>query len=153
MTTRPTTVDPATERAIAIDLFNHTWSLLDLPERTPAQDDEMVSAAHASRHHWGRVGDASHWAVGEWQIARVYAVLGRAEPALYHARRCLELCEANGIGDFQLASAYEGLARAHLAAGAHEAASDWKAKALAALDGIAEADDREIVEGDLATLP
>lgn len=152
MTSPPTKLDPATERAIAADLFNHTWSLLDLAARTTAQDDEMIHAAHASRHHWGRVGDASHWAVGEWQVARVYSVLGRAEPALHHARRCLEICEANRIGDFHLASAYEGLARAHLVAGHPDEAQVWKAKATAALEGIAEDDDREVIEGDLATL-
>jgi len=31
---------------------------------------------------------------GPWQIARVYATLGRGEPELTHARRCLELAEA-----------------------------------------------------------
>ena len=152
-TTLPTELDPATERALAADLFNHTWTLLERADRTAAQDDEMVHAAHASRHHWGRVGDAGQWAVGEWQVARVYSVLGRAEPALHHARRSLELCQANGLGGFHLAAAYEGLARAHLAAGEAAAMRDWKAKATAALAGIADADDREIVANDIATLP
>src|SRR4029079_5370428 len=98
-TALPTELDPVTERAIAVDLFNHTWTLLQRPDRTAEEDEAMVHAAHASRHHWGRVGDAGSWAVGEWQIARVYAVLGRAEASLHHARRSLELCEANGLGD------------------------------------------------------
>jgi DNA-binding transcriptional MerR regulator len=152
-TALPAELDPATERAIAADLFNHTWTLLEQPDRTPQQEDEMVHAAHASRHHWGRVGDAGNWTVGEWQIARVYSVLGRAEPALHHARRALDLCEAHDLGDFHLASACEGLARAHLVAGDLAQVARWKAKATAALAGIADADDREIVENDLATLP
>jgi hypothetical protein len=33
MTTElPTELDPATERTLAADLFNHTWSLLEMPE-------------------------------------------------------------------------------------------------------------------------
>ncbi len=44
-------------------------------------------------------------------------MLNRAGPALHHARRCLEICVANGIGDFDLAFAYEALARAHAVAG------------------------------------
>jgi hypothetical protein len=54
---------------------------------------------------------------GEWQISRVYSVLKRGEPALYHAQRCLEICKENAIGDFDLAFAYEALARAYAAAG------------------------------------
>jgi len=38
-------------------------------------------------------------------------------------------------------------------AGDPGAAADWKAKAIAALDGIADKDDRDVVENDLATLP
>jgi hypothetical protein len=45
------------------------------------------------------------------------------------------------------------MARAYLVAGDLEGVSAWKAKAITALDGIADPDDREIVEGDIATLP
>jgi hypothetical protein len=85
-------LDAAAERQLAVDLFNHVWTLMDLPSRTPAQDAEMIHAAHASRHHWGVIGEPVNWARGEWQVSRVYCVLGRGEPALYHAGRCLELC-------------------------------------------------------------
>src|SRR5437773_7978501 len=54
----------------------------------------------------------SQLAIGEWQISRVYAALGRPEPSLYHAERCLEICEAHKVGDFPFAYAYEALARA-----------------------------------------
>ncbi len=59
---------------------------------------------------------------------------------------------ANGIGDWDIASAYEARARASLTAGDLTVAADWKAKATDALDGIADPDDREVVEMDLATL-
>jgi len=45
------------------------------------------------------------------------------------------------------------MARACAVAGDADAAAGWKAKATAALDGIADQDDRDIIEGDLATLP
>ena len=47
---------PEEERQLAVDLFNHAWTLIELPERTPEQDDELIHAAHASRHHWAAVG-------------------------------------------------------------------------------------------------
>jgi DNA-binding transcriptional MerR regulator len=151
----PTEIDPTTRRKLAADLFNHTWTLLELPERTPEQVDEMIHSAHASRYHWGEVADAEpvNLARGEWQCSRVYAVLGRAEPALWHARRCVAINEAAGSGDWDIASAYEAMARAYLAAGDAAQVAAWKDKASAALDGIADRDDRELIEGDLATLP
>ena len=152
-TALPPELDPATRRKLAAELFNHTWTLLEKPDRSPEEDDEMIHSAHASRFHWGEVGEPVHRARGEWQCARVYSVLGRAEPALWHARRCLAINEAIGSGDWDIASAYEAMARAYLTAGDLDDVAAWKAKATAALDGIADADDREIVEGDLASLP
>ena len=151
----PTEIDPTTRRKLAAELFNHTWTLLEKPDRTLEQDDEMIHSAHASRYHWGEIEgrEPVHLARGEWQCSRVYAVLGRAEPALWHARRCLAINEANDTADWDLASAYEAMARAYLTAGDTAQVAMWKARATAALDGIADADDREVVEGDLATLP
>ncbi len=145
-------IDRTTRRTLAVDLFNHVWTLLEEPDRTPAQDDEMLHAAHASRYHWGEIGDPVNLARGEWQCSRVYSVLGRAEPAIWHARRCLEINEANGIGDWDIASAYEAMARASLTAGDLAAVAVWKTMAMTALDGIADTDDRDVIERDLATL-
>jgi hypothetical protein len=110
-------IDPDARRTLAADLFNHVWTLLETPDRTPSQDHEMLHASHASRYHWGEVETGARLARGEWQCSRVYAVLGRAEPALHHARRCLEICREEGIGDFDLAFAHEALARANRVAG------------------------------------
>ena len=64
---------------------------------------------------------------GDWQCSRVYAVLGRGEPALWHARRCLELTEAaDDAEDWDLPFAYEALARAHAAAGHGEEAARFR---------------------------
>ena len=146
------TIDPDAERQLAIELFNLTWELLESPSRTPEDDDRMVHAAHGSRHHWGQVGGPENLVRGEWQCSRVYSVLGRAEPALHHAERSLELCRQNEIGDFDLAYAYEALARAHRVAGDVEASGRFAQLAREAGERIAEADDREQFQRDLATL-
>jgi len=146
-------LDATDQRRIGKDLYNRVWTLLETANRTAAQTDEMIHAAHASRYHWTVGGQAVNQARGEWQCSRVYAVLGRGEPALWHARRCLELCQEFGLRDWDLAAAYEALARAHLVAGDSAAAADWKARGMRALDDIVDPDDREPVEADLATLP
>lgn len=148
----PATTDAATHRQLAVDLFNHVWTLLEAPDRTPMQDDEMIHAAHASRYHWGMVGEPVNLARGEWQCSRVYAVLGRAEPALWHARRCLALCEEHGIGDFDIAFAWEAIARASRVAGDGTGAAEALACARELAPAIGDAEDRELLESDLATI-
>jgi DNA-binding transcriptional MerR regulator len=150
----PPDLDDATRRALAVGLFNHVWTLLETNPRTPAQDDEMVHAAHASRYHWGEVGGPVNLARGEWQCSRVYAVLGRAEAALHHARRCVEIAEtAEDRDDWDLPAAYEAMARALSVTGDAAGAAVWKTRATEALTDVADPEDRSVIEADLAMLP
>lgn len=143
------------ERGLAVALFNATWTLLEKQDRTRAEDDEMLHMAHASRHHWGRVASATpaHFGRGEWQCSRVYAVLGRSEPCLHHAQRYLDICQENAIADWDLAFAYEALARGHAVAGDAEQARAYTERALAAAADIREDHDRELVLSDLSSIP
>jgi len=149
------TVDSSAHRRLAVDLFNRSWRrLLALEVRAPEQDDELIHVAHASRHHWGEIGPAAAVARGEGQCSRVYAALGRAEPALHHAERCLELVRAGGEGfeDWDLASAFEVAARARLVAGDASQAAHYATLARAELDSVADPDDREVIEAQLDEL-
>ena len=147
--------DTLNHRAIGVDLFNRTWDLMGKQGRTVEEDDAMLHMAHASAHHWRAEGTGAtphNLARSEWQVSRVYTVLGRGEPAEYHARRCLEICQANGIGDWDLAYAYEALARAASVAGDQAAASSWAEQARRAAADVAEDEDRDAVLTDLATI-
>jgi hypothetical protein len=149
-------LSPETRRALAAALFNRVWDLLSLPERSLEQIDEVIHMAHASRFHWGELAADQPWrlARGEWLCSRVYAVLERPEPSLWHARRCLAILEANGAGeDWDLAAAYEAMARASWVAGDVEAAAGWKARGIDAIATIADVEDRQPIEDDLATIP
>lgn len=139
-------------RQLGVDLFNHVWGLIELPSRTPDQDDELIHSAHASAHHWSLAPECKpeNRARSEWQVARAYAVLGRAEPTLWHARRCLALCEEHGLTDWDLAFAYESLARAHAVAGDRPEADRYITRAREV--AIAESDDRAQLERDLETV-
>jgi len=140
-------------RKFAVQAFNLVWELMEKQTRTPEEDDLMLHAAHASRYHWGEVGSAVNLARGEWQISRVNARMNRLESALYHAQRCLEICEANDIGDFDLAYAYEALARALALAGRRAESDRYVALGRAAGEKIAEQDDKDLFFGDLKTVP
>lgn len=144
-----------THRALAVGLYNRAWELLAIEARTADQDDELVSAAHASAWHWSRAGTAANAARAHWLCSRVYAMLGRGEPAVHHARRANEIVAAGGDGfeDWDAAAAAEAMARALAVMGDPAGSSVWKSRAAAALGAIADAEDRAVIEGDLATLP
>jgi hypothetical protein len=155
MPSRPTviTLEPELRRKLATELFNYVWTLLEKEERTERETELMVAAAYASRFFWEEPGDALHHVRGEWQISRACAVAEMPEAALTHAHRCLELCEKRGIADFDLAYAYEALARAHSVAGDAEGAKRYADQARAAAEQVSDPEHRELVDSDLATLP
>jgi hypothetical protein len=147
-----TEIDLAVHRKLAVELFNFVWTFLDRKERTPEEADQMIHAAHASRYHWGIAGTAREWSVGEWQISRVYAVLGRAEPAIHHARRALVVAQENSIGSFFVAYGYEALARAFAAAGDDGNCRRFMDSAREAGAAITDSDERKMLHDDLATI-
>jgi hypothetical protein len=143
-------------RQLGVDLYNSSWALMEMPDRTPEQDDELVHHVHASIYHWLQAPECEpkNRARGEWLCSRAYSVLGRAEPALHHARRCFELCEqhADNLEDWDLAFAYEALARANRVAGNQDDARRCEQRGRELADQIADPEDKEIVLRDYATL-
>jgi hypothetical protein len=136
---------------LAKELFNKTWDYLDMKERIPEDEVNMIHSAHASRYHWGVVGTSLQFERGEWQISRVYSVLGRPEPALYHAKQCLDICKKNEIGDFDIAFAYEAMARAYHLAGEEVSYKKYYEKAENAGKQIEDSGNKEYFMGELKT--
>ena len=151
----PPELSPELHRALGAGLYNRCWDLMEVEDRTQDQDDELIATAHASAWHWRQVGHTANQSRAHWMCSRVYAVLGRSEPAIYHARRCVEIVEAGGEGieDWDAPGAYEAMARALAVGGDLDGAAEWKARAAAGAAAIAEVHDRTAIEGDLATLP
>ena len=147
-------------RKMAAQLFNKTWDLIDKGEnRTSIENDDMVHSAHASRYHWGIVVNSGKYPKtgpknlerGDWQISRVYALLKRQEPSLYYAKRCLEVCNENKIGDFDIAFAYESMARAYAISGDSET-KKYIEKAKKAGNAIKEDGDKKYFFSELETI-
>ena len=154
MDTTSESLDRETHRRLGVDLFNKAWTLMEKDARTREEDDELIHTAHASAYHWLHAGTAANRARSEWQCSRVYTVLGRAEPALHHAQRCLEICEAapDVLEDWDLPFAYEALARAHALAGNAAEAARFVEQGRSLAARVADEDDRRLVESDLATI-
>jgi tetratricopeptide (TPR) repeat protein len=136
-------------------LFNHVWDLMEKKKRTREDDAEMIRDVHAMRFHWGESGTPRNFAVSEWQIARVYSLLGMPESAIYHANKSLAYVKAGGEGfeDFHLPSAYEGLARAYTAAGEQRNARKYLALAKRLAARIKDPEDKKTILEQIASVP
>jgi hypothetical protein len=148
------TLDQAHLR-FAKTLNGRTWELLGKPERTKREDELMVMAASASLYHWLQVGTAVHNQRGEWLLARVYTVLGKADPAMEHALRCRDLTDEHRaeMKDFDLFYADEAMARVLAMRGETAKAAEIKTRAAAQAERIADAENKDIVMGDLKAGP
>jgi uncharacterized protein YndB with AHSA1/START domain len=149
--TSTTPPDEQWHRSLGIECNNGVYDLLDKQDRTDAETQMMVDTAHAAKYHWGKVGTPVNQVRGDYLCSRVYACVGRAEPALHHARRAVADADSLGLADFDLAFVHEALARALACAGDAEAARRELDLVRAVV--IADAEDREIFEADLAKEP
>jgi hypothetical protein len=143
------TIDEA-HKYFAQSINGRVWELLQKSNRSQADNDEMLYAAHACTYHWKFVGTAVHQQRGEWLISHVHVVLGHAKEALRHAERCFELTNANKglMQDFDIAYAFEGLARAQAMLGDHKLAREFFDLAQQTGNVIANQEDRSIFIGD-----
>lgn len=153
MSEEKTYTEQEAHKYFGVSLNNLVWKLLEKQDRTPEEDDKMIKAAYSSCYHWGEVGTPVNQARGEWMISHVYAVLNQAAPALYHARRCLEICQDNNFSDFDLGYAYEAMGRALAAQGDINEAQHYRNLAQLQTPQVKNKEDREIYEKDLAAEP
>lgn len=139
-------------RKQAVENFNKTWDLIEKKDRSREEDLEMIHTAHTSRLHWGMAGKPLNCARGEWQISRVYSLLKMGESALLHGERSLELCLQNNFGDFDLAFAYEAVARAYMVKGEEAKMEEYFSLASKSADNIAKKDDKEYFISELNSI-
>ena len=146
-------------RSFGVQLNNDTWHKLEdesLDAHIAELDKERILyAAYASAYHWRNVGNAANFARAEHLISRVAARLGEGALALRHALRCLELVEANPdvVEDWDLAFAHEALARGLALVGDIPAARTHYERAVEMTRSVSGAQDREILEKELARGP
>ncbi len=139
-------------RKQAIENFNTTWDYIDKKDRTQEDNINMIHTTHASRFHWGKIGTPLNFARGEWQISRVYSLLGMSESALYHAKLSLELCLKNDIKDFDLAFGYEAVARAYMVAKDEEQMKKHIILAKEASENIEKEEDKKYFLSELDSI-
>jgi hypothetical protein len=89
--------DPArAHRCFAIELNNLAWDLVEADERSPADAERMIHAAHGACFHWLAVGTVLNHLRAQCLLATAYARAGLPEAAVRHAERCLALTREAG---------------------------------------------------------
>ena len=148
-------IGPTEHRTLAIEANNSTWEFLDRePGSLSALDnEEMTRRAYAAAYHWSRAENATviNEIRASWLIAKVWIHQSRGDIALPISIRCIDLCLANNIADFDLAYVYEAKARSLACIGDLDGARE--AKQFASLVVIADEEDRRLVQADLAKGP
>ena len=139
-------------RAMAVELYNRTWSLLDEPNRTAEQDREMLGAAFGSMYHWSLVGDEKNFAISDWQVARVLATVGQTDLAQQFADQALRRAVDGNLGPFLIGCGHEVLARVAAAKGDDDARQNHLARADDILSIIEDQEEREVLSADLDSL-
>lgn len=140
-------------RLFAVNCFNRIWTLLGKKNRTEADKRLMEHLAHTSLYHWLQIGKPINEQRGEWMLARVYTILENKSKALQHAERCMKLTKEQDLKDFDLAYAYEALARAYALIGNEKEHKTFFKLAEKAAMQIAEKEDHEIFVSDLNSEP
>ena len=140
-------------REVGVDRFNATWGLIDARDRSADDDVELFLSAMTSRWHWGQVGGPEEISTGDWLVAHAASLLGLGDLALLFAHRNLAIAEGQGWTGWRLASAHEGLARAHAVSGDGAGRARHLAAAEAALANEPDAEESQIIASQLATIP
>ena len=140
-------------RSQAVEANNSVWELLERPDRTPEEDEELLRRAYAAAYHWNRTSGTApaNEVRASYLVGKAHLVTASPDLALRAAERMLGLCAAHDLQDFDLAYAHELHGRALAALGRSEEAAE-AARAARAVT-VADEEDREIVERDLADLP
>jgi len=139
-------------RSLAPRAFNHTWTLLDATSLTREQEEEMLAAAFAQRHHWYQVGTHRICAIADWQVSRVAAVLGYADLARRFGERSLELAIEHDLDPFVTGFAHEAIARSAADVDDIETFNEHLELARALLAEIDDDEDRDVLAADLAEM-
>jgi hypothetical protein len=136
-------------KKIAVSTNNGIWPTLDKTRPTKEELEVALHMAHTSLYHWSKIGQPINIARAEYMISRVCSALSWGEPALYHAKRCLKVTKETGIGDFDLAFAYEAMTRAYRVSGMNTECKKYRNLAQKATDAVKGEEDRKICQMEL----
>jgi hypothetical protein len=151
----PMDIDVAAAHAhFAVACFHEAWALMERTDRTPEDDLELIDLVHASLHHWRRRPDVAprHLAVGTWQVARAYALVGRPAEAARWGAASLRYAVDHDLPPFYVGYAHEAMARAAALVGDRAALDRHLAAAAGQADRVEDREERALLEADIGAI-
>jgi hypothetical protein len=139
-------------RRFAAAANNRAWELSE-QTRSAAEDQEMLSAAHASAWHWAKVGTELHRMRATMLLAEVHALLGMGQSALAYAEEMRAYLLAVQPPDWEVAFVHAIHAHAASAAGETEKHRASYRLAVTALAAISNEKQKSMVESTFAHVP
>jgi hypothetical protein len=128
----------------AMESNNRGWELVELAQRTPAEAEEMVNAAHASALLWSKIGTDVNTARAHLLLGLVHGLAGDAALALRYAQASLDYFAVRECPDWEIAFAHAAMACAAHAAGDQGLHERHYREAAGQGEAIADPEDREI---------
>jgi hypothetical protein len=128
----------------AIECNNRAWDL-SVQVRSPEQDREMLNCAHASAWHWAHIGTELNQMRARMLLAEVHALLGLGVSAFTYASEMRAYFLERETPDWEVAFTHAIYAHACLVNGKINDYRASYATAKAAIEQIADEEDRKIV--------
>jgi hypothetical protein len=141
-------------RHFSVQCFNQAWDLINKPERTAEEDEEMLRLGMASLWHWTQRPDCTvvHRSIGLWQVARIYALIGQPHNAERYGQMCLDAASGEDVEPFYKAYAYEALARAALGLRDPAGVQKYLEEARRLADQVTHPEDQQVLRKDLESI-
>ena len=140
-------------KKIAIKTNNEVWNYLTKDKRSEKENHTMITSAYTSFYHWSIIGKPINLQRGYWLISHVFSVIGKSDFAIYYAEKCMTITKKHKFVDFDLAYAYEALARAYASKGNSEKFAKYYKNALNAAEKIEKKENKTLFMNDLKTGP
>ena len=152
MSNPPTFDVAAAHKYFAADCYNQTWKFIDNPNRTLEEDLSMLQTAMASLWHWSQREDVTsqNFAIGYWQVSRVFALMGQPENARRYGEMSLKSAQGGEI--VFVGFAYESLARAEMVAGNKAKMNEYLTQAWSFAEKVEDEEDKKLLVKDLETI-
>lgn len=131
-------------RYVAAKSNNRAWEL-STKHRNAAEDQEMLTAAHASAYHWSLVGVELNVMRSTMLLAEVHALLSLGLSSYQYAQDMRAYFLSNDTPDWELALTHTVYAHAAYVSGNMEEHASSFAAAEQSIEAIAEHKEREIV--------
>jgi hypothetical protein len=137
----------------AVECNNRAWQLADQAHRSPAEDAELLDAAHAAAFHWRLVGNELNMVRAQMLLAHAHAAVKSGVLAQQYAFQSHAYFICHETADWELAFSHAIVAHAAWAAGDAAAHRDHYQQAARLGEKIADAEEKEIFFGTFKTIP